>query len=396
MKRQFARIALVALVPTALDIGLLVWFRLGLGWMLVAADLAAVAVATVASYLLHRSITFRQDSFVRWVRMPLAFAAVATLAALVDVAVLRGLFAASGFDTVAGLTAAKIGSLACAAVVRFVCYRAVLMSEVQRQESQPGPSLERTGAFDLSVVVPAYSESASLAETITALRTTAAEHGVEVEVVVVDDGSPDDTSAVAIAAGADQVVALPHNRGKGAAVREGMLAARGRAVGFTDADLAYDPRFLFDAARLVDDGWEVVVGDRRHPDASGRSGATTLRSVGSRLINWATYAVLLGARRDTQCGLKVFRRDVAHSIFSRTHVDGFAFDVEVLHLVERDERSLLAIPVNARHGDPSTVRAGRDALRMLRDLWRIRHWSATGVYEHSVRRTEGSPGERVQ
>ena len=99
------------------------------------------------------------------------------------------------------------------------------------------------------------------------------------------------------------------------------------------------------------------------------------------MINLLSYAVLLGSYRDTQCGLKAFRRDVARAVFGRTRVDGFAFDIEVLHLLERYECSVLAVPVEVMHSDRSTVRVARDALRLVADLLRVRHWSATGAYE---------------
>ncbi|HUW01323.1 MAG TPA: glycosyltransferase [Acidimicrobiales bacterium] len=393
MRQLVARFVLVALVPTAVDIGLLVWLRVGLGWVLVVADLTAIATATVVSYAMHRSITFGRDSFVRWVQMPWAFAAVAGLAAMIDVAVLQSAFVLTGFDTVAGLVAAKVISLGCAALVRFGGYRTVLTGEVRSYVSEPGPPLVIDGGTDVSIVVPAFSEEAGIATTVAELRQAAIADGRQVEIVIVDDGSRDATADRALEAGADQVVVLAENCGKGAAVRAGMLAARGRVVVFTDADLAYAPEVVLGTADLVDAGWDVVVGDRRHPDAAGRSGANTLRSLGSRAINLATYAVLLGSYRDTQCGLKAFRGDVARSIFARTRLDGFAFDVEVFHLIERDRLSLRSIPVQARHSERSTVSVGRDAVRMLRDLWRVRRWSSTGVYEQSelaTRRWVGS------
>lgn len=381
MRQRMARFALVALVPTAVDVTLLVVLRLGLGWILVLADLTAIAVATVVSYVLHRSITFRRDSFVRWVQLPWVVLVVAAVAGAIDVVVLRVLFAASGFTTVAGLVGAKLVALGAAAVVRLVAYRYVLMREMRRTVGEPGPPMTSGEGAELSIVVPALDEAARIAATVDELREAGAIAGVRLEVVVVDDGSSDDTADVALRAGADQVVVLPANRGKGAAVRAGMLAARGDVLAFTDADLAYAPADVIAAARLVEQGWDVVVGDRRHPEATGRVGSNPLRSLGSRLVNLATYGVLLGSHRDTQCGLKVFRRDVARSLFARSRVDGFGFDVEVLHLIERDGRSLLTVPATARHSERSTVRLGRDTRRLLRDLWRVRHWSATGAYE---------------
>lgn len=131
----------------------------------------------------------------------------------------------------------------------------------------------------------------------------------------------------------------------------------------------------------VEDGWDVAIGDRRHPGAGGRAGATPLRAWGSRLVNLLVYLVLLGGFRDTQCGLKACRADVARFVFSRARVDGFAFDVELLHLVERHGFSVAELPVHAAHSTRTTVRPARAVLRLLADIGRIRHWSATGAYE---------------
>jgi hypothetical protein len=106
-----------------------------------------------------------------------------------------------------------------------------------------------------------------------------------------------------------------------------------------------------------------------------------LRALGSRVINWLGYVVLLGSYRDTQSGLKAFRSDVARFLFHRVRVDGFAFDIEVLHLVERHQLSLAEVPVEVVNTRRSTVREGRDAARLLVDLTRIRRWSAEGAYE---------------
>jgi dolichyl-phosphate beta-glucosyltransferase len=91
--------------------------------------------------------------------------------------------------------------------------------------------------------------------------------------------------------------------------------------------------------------------------------------------------VLLGQYRDTQCGLKAFRADAARLLFAHTHVDGFAFDVELFHLAERYRLSLAEVPVELANSSTSSVRVGVDALRMVRDLFRVRRWAARGVYD---------------
>jgi dolichyl-phosphate beta-glucosyltransferase len=373
----------VALVPTLVDIALLVLFRQRLGWILVLADLAAIAVASVLSYALHRTVTFRSDPYVRWVEVPAAFVGVALVAAAVDVLVLRAVFAGTGFESTTALVEAKVVALVAAGAVRLVGYRWVLLGELTearrvRWERPPAPGLLR-----LSVVVPAYREGDRIGATVRRLRETLA--GVAddggLEIVVVDDGSGDGTADAALAAGASQVVVQPANRGKGAAVRAGVLAARGRTVAFTDADLAYGPDQVLRALDAVEDGWDVAIGDRGHPGSHMLVPPSRVRALGSRVINALGFAVLLGSYRDTQSGLKAFRSDVARFVFSRTRVDGFAFDIEVLHLVERHAFSLTEVPVDVANSARSTVRAAQDAARLLVDLVRIRRWSAEGAYE---------------
>ncbi|MBI2704221.1 MAG: glycosyltransferase family 2 protein [Actinobacteria bacterium] len=241
---------------------------------------------------------------------------------------------------------------------------------------------EAPGAVRLSVVVPAYNEE-RIGHAVHRLREGLLKFSEEggLEIVVVDDGSHDGTADLAEAAGADVVIRQPVNRGKGSAVRAGMLAARGRTIAFTDADLSYSPDQIGNLLQEVEDGWDVVVGSRRHTDAVELVREGRLREIGSRGINILTKFVLLGEHHDTQCGLKAFRSDVARLIFRHSHVDGFAFDVEVFHLVERYKLSLREVPVRVENQSRSTVHVARDAARLVRDLFRIRSWDLQGVYE---------------
>lgn len=375
--------AVLALVPTVTDVGLLVLLRERFGWPLVAADATAIAVASVLSYVLHRAVTFRSDPYVRWVEIPPAFVGVAGLAAAVDVLVLWAVHAGTAFESPSALVEAKLLALVAAGALRLAGYRWALLGELTRARRVRWDRPSPPGDCRLSVIVPAYDEADRIAETVRRLRDELAEVGAEggLEVVVVDDGSVDDTAGAAIAAGATQVVVQPANRGKGAAVRTGVMAARGRTVVFTDADLAYGPDQVRRVLAAVEDGWDVAIGDRRHPDTRTLVAQSRLRSWGSRTINWLVYAVLLGSFRDTQSGLKGFRSDVARFVFTRTRVDGFAFDIEVLHLVERHQLSLVEVPVEVTNSLRSTVSAARDAARLMVDLLRIRHWSAEGAYE---------------
>ena len=198
--------------------------------------------------------------------------------------------------------------------------------------------------------------------------------------MVVDDGSDDGTAEAAEAAGADRVVRLERNSGKGAAVRAGVRAAAGSTIAFTDADLAYGPAQVAELLVLVEAGYDMVVGSRRHTDTRTLVRAGRLREAGGRLVNLATHALLLGQYRDTQCGLKAFRADVARDLFNASTLDGFAFDVELFHLAERWRLSLAEVPVEVEHSERSTVRVVRDGARLVTDLTRIRQRSRRGGY----------------
>lgn len=383
MKGRLRTFAAVGLAVTACDLGLLVALRIGAGFPILIADAIAVAAASALSYGLHRSLTFADDPYRRWVQDAGLYVAIAVAAGVLDVIAVRvAVFAGrSPADTVAAVLGAKAPALALAAAVRVALYRKVLLASMRDEQGRRADRPPPPGTRRLTVVVPAFREEARIASTVARLRDALAPLGGAVEIVVVDDGSGDGTAAAARDAGADAVVVQPVNRGKGAAVRAGVQAARGRTIAFTDADLAYPPEQLLRLVEQVEAGWDVVAGSRRHVDTTTLVRARRLREVSGRLFNLLTTLVLLGQYRDTQCGLKAFRSDVARLVFDRTRIDGFAFDVEVFHLAERYRLSITEVPVSLANTDASTVRVGRDALRMVRDLLRIRWWSGRGRYD---------------
>lgn len=379
---RLRRFALVGALVTAVDVGVLLLLGAVARLPVLVADAVSVGTAAVLSRRLHRSVTFADEPRARWVREPGVFVRVTILAGVLDLAVLRTVVAVTGpGDRSAGdLLLAKAAALAAAAAIRVVGFRTALHPLVRADQARTVHPEPAPGDVRLSVVVPAYREEGRIGDAVARLRAAHIVAEGELEIVVVDDGSPDRTPEAARAAGADQVIVLPENRGKGAAVRAGMLAARGRAVVFTDADLAYAPEQIARLLAVVEDGADVVVGSRRHVDATTLVRARRLRELTGRVFNLLTFVVLLGQYRDTQCGLKGFRSDAARLVFSHARIDGFAFDVEVLHLAERYRLGLREVPVEVVNDPASTVHVLRDALRMLRDVFRIRRLAAQGVY----------------
>jgi dolichyl-phosphate beta-glucosyltransferase len=375
------RVLLYGVLATAVDVGGLLWLVEGLGWKVLPADVVAVATATVVSYLLHTAVGSSAAPGRRWFDEPGPYWLTAAAALAADVTVLVSLVALLHPESVPALAACKVAALAVAVVVRSTNYRELMFRSVRDDQARPARRAAPPGGPRLSVVIPAYREGDRIGATVARVRDELADLDGGLEVVVVDDGSPDDTAGAARAAGADLVVSYPDNRGKGAAVREGMVAATGRTVAFTDADLSYSPRQVLRLLVAVEDGWDVVVGSRQHTHTLTVVRRGRLREFGGRLVNVFTGLVLLGRYRDTQCGLKAFRRDVARLVFSNCHVDGFAIDVEVFHLVERYRLTLSEVPVEVENSERSTVHVVRDFTRLLRDLLGIRNRSRTGAYD---------------
>jgi dolichyl-phosphate beta-glucosyltransferase len=230
----------------------------------------------------------------------------------------------------------------------------------------------------VSVVVPALNEAARITATVEQLRSAL---GSSAQLIVVDDGSADDTAARAEAAGADAVIRLPHNRGKGAAVRAGVARATGEVVVFTDADLAYPPDQITRLVAEVAGSTAMAVGTRRHGDTVTLVRAGLLRDVGGRVFNLLVRRTLGTTHSDTQCGLKAFDRATASVLFGCGEIDGFAFDVELFKLAERFSVPVIEVPVTIANTTTTTVKVRRDALRMLGDLRRIRRHARDGTYD---------------
>ena len=313
------------------------------------------------SYVLHRTYTFRSDPYVRWVQMPAAFVGVASSPALVDVAVLRSVYAARGFDTDArARSAPRLVALLVAATVRLVLYRAVLLQSVRQRLHERVARPPAPGVVRATVVVPALDEAVGIGATVgrpSATRSPRSTATAASRSWWSTTAPPTAPPTPRSTAGADQVVVLPANRGKGAAVRAG-VAGRPRAHHRLHRRR---PRLLARPAAPGARAASRTGGTSPSAAAATRSrrrvqGAGALRDLGSRAVNLLAMAVLLSHPHDTQCGLKAFRSDVAKPVFALGRVDRFAFDIEVLHLVERHGWTVVEVPVQLTMGERTTVR----------------------------------------
>jgi dolichyl-phosphate beta-glucosyltransferase len=236
----------------------------------------------------------------------------------------------------------------------------------------------------LSVVLPAYNEQERLLDTLAGWQEYLSAQEYSWEIVVSDDGSRDGTVAVAEAFAASnpavRVLRAERNRGKGGAVRAGVLAAEGDVILFADADLGIPARFTAAALQTLSAGADVATGER-----SLRAYAQEERSI-VRLLAGAAVQVsrrLLGLTfiRDSQCGFKAFRRDAARAIFTKTVIDSFAFDIEVLYLARRLRKRVQPFPVEVSFQAGSTFDVKKHLPRFLKDIVRIRGNALRGAYD---------------
>jgi dolichyl-phosphate beta-glucosyltransferase len=228
----------------------------------------------------------------------------------------------------------------------------------------------------VSIVIPAYNEQARLPQTVMRTLRYCAEQELDFELIIADDGSSDETLALARQFERQDVriraLACPH-MGKGSAVRLGMLNARGELVLFMDADGATPLHEIATLAAALDAGSDVAVGSRVIPQSAQVEVRTSLhrRLIGRTFAFFVNLFAVQGIA-DTQCGFKMFRRDAALQIFSLQKLAGFAFDVEVLFIARRLSLTIVEIPVNWVAQPGSKVNLVTDSMKMLWDISLIR------------------------
>lgn len=243
-------------------------------------------------------------------------------------------------------------------------------------DANPAGHTEGVTRPSLSLVIPVYNESSRILSTLRQVLDFLESRPESYEVIVVDDGSTDRTAERVQEFCRDKrrvrVLRYPGNRGKGFAVRTGMLNAQGEYLLLTDADLSAP---LAEMDRLLEplrSGYDVVIGSRALKPEWISIHQSRFRETAGKLFNFCLRRITGLPFRDTQCGFKAFRRQPAQRIFAAQTIPRFGFDAEVLYLARKFGYRALEVPVHWAHSEGTKVRLWRDGARMLCDLLQIR------------------------
>jgi dolichyl-phosphate beta-glucosyltransferase len=238
----------------------------------------------------------------------------------------------------------------------------------------------------LSVIIPAYNEESRLPPYLASVVEYLEQQGEPYEIIVVDDGSRDSTAEVVgrfiQGNGRVSLVRLPGNRGKGYAVRTGMLQASGTRRLFADADGATPIKELERLQAALDAGADIAIASRALPGYDFIVRAHLHRKAIGRIFAFIVNALAVKGIHDTQCGFKLFTAEAAEAVFALQRIDDFGFDVETLFLCRRNGYHIAEVPVNWADVAGSKVSLIRDSFCMFIDIFRVRFNEMMGVYRH--------------
>jgi glycosyltransferase involved in cell wall biosynthesis len=248
----------------------------------------------------------------------------------------------------------------------------------------------------ISIVIPAYNESARIGATLDRVLNCVREQRWDAEILVVDDGSTDDTAAVVQhwmgTSPGLHLVRNPGNRGKGYSVRNGLLQSAGDVVMFTDADLSApmeEAERLFNA---IDTGADVAIGSRWMDRRRQTVKQPLYRQFFGRCFNGVTRLVMGLPFDDTQCGFKAFRRDTAQIVFRLQTIERWGFDPEILFIARKLKFRIVEVPVTWGHDERSRMSYLKDGMKMLEEMATIRYNSLAGRYDRAIAALKDTSG----
>ncbi|MCX6810796.1 MAG: glycosyltransferase family 2 protein [Candidatus Berkelbacteria bacterium] len=236
----------------------------------------------------------------------------------------------------------------------------------------------------LSIIIPAYKEAERIHKSLEAIIEYEKSHDFPIEVLIVLDGTPDDSLGVAEKY-RDRIKGLKiidrkENKGKGYTVKQGILEAKGKYILFTDADNA-TPIDQVDKLLKYKDEYPVVIGSRYITSGKLAIPQSFVRKTGGRFLNLIIRMLAVGGIRDTQCGFKMFKHNVAKEIFKRMTFERFSFDIEVLAIARLHKYKIKEVGITWYDDPHSTVSPIKDGFKMIRDAWTVNRNIAKGIYK---------------
>ena len=239
-----------------------------------------------------------------------------------------------------------------------------------------------------SIIIPAYNEAARLGSTLERVLTYVSQQGWDVEIIVVNDGSRDQTPDLVRAESAShpnvRLIENPGNRGKGYSVRNGMLNAAGEVLLFTDADLSSPPEECIKLFTAIEAGADIAIGSRWLQTELQAQRQSLARQLYGRIFN-LLLRIFLGLKfKDTQCGFKAFTRNAAQTVFPLQRIERWGFDPELLFLARKSGLKVKEVPVVWSHSEGTRISPLKDGTRMFFEVLAIRWNAVTAKYSSRV------------
>ena len=229
----------------------------------------------------------------------------------------------------------------------------------------------------ISIIIPAKDEQDRLPRFLKTVIDYCGQSKHSYEIIVVDDGSIDQTAKVALSFQKDfpalKVISLERNHGTGYAVKQGFFAAQGEIVLYLDADGSTGPQEIEHHLHWFAEGQDIVIGSRVLTDGESHVKALSYRRWMGMIFNFLVSSLLIKNIKDTQCGFKMFRAQFVPALFNSLHLEGFGFDLEVLSLAQKMNLRIKEVPVNWVHVDGSKIDIVKDSLRMFWNIIQIKY-----------------------
>lgn len=237
----------------------------------------------------------------------------------------------------------------------------------------------------ISLVIPAYNEGRRIYDSLLTIQEYIDQQPYDAEILLVDDGSTDDTVAVAKAAlkgyHGFRVLSYNGNMGKGFALQKGMLSSKGKFIFFMDADLSTPINEMEPFLRQLEQGSDIVIGTRKTDDAIVEKRQPYIRETLGRVFTLITNMLLVNNISDITCGFKGFNKKVVYNLFGRQLIYNWSFDAEILFLAQKLQYKIQELPVTWYDSEGSKVRLSRDVIGSLKGIFEIRLNHLFGRYD---------------